>query len=96
MPSTTQFLTYCIEQLSPLTVTSRKMMGEYLLYTDGVLWGGVYDDRLLLKCTPANVDKGLPSSIPYKGAKPMYLLDVDNRELVVQCVTSALRDLAKK
>lgn len=28
------------------------MMGEYLPYSEGVLFGGVYDDRLLLKDTP--------------------------------------------
>lgn len=27
-------------------------MGEYLLYSEGTLFGGVYDDRLLIKETP--------------------------------------------
>ena len=35
-----------------LAIAHRKMMGEYLPYSEGVLFGGVYDDRLLLKDTP--------------------------------------------
>ena len=95
MASTQEYLQYCVDQLSPLEVTARKMMGEYLLYTEGILWGGVYDDRLLLKITPSNADKGLAHEIPYAGAKPMYLLDASDRELLVQCVTSCLCDLSK-
>ena len=30
-------------------ITYRKMMNEYLLYKEGRLFGGIYDDRLLLK-----------------------------------------------
>ena len=46
------------------------MMGEYLLYLDGRLVGGIYDDRLLLKPTPGALQMGLPADIPYEGAKP--------------------------
>ena len=34
-------------------VTSRAMMGEYLLYYQGKLVGGLYDNRLLVKPVPA-------------------------------------------
>ena len=34
-------------------VTTRKMMGEYILYVDGKVFGGIYDDRLLVKSVPA-------------------------------------------
>ena len=30
-------------------ITSKKMMGEYILYTDGCIFGGLYDNRLLIK-----------------------------------------------
>jgi len=30
------------------------MMGEFLLYKDGILIGGIYDDRLLIKITKNN------------------------------------------
>ena len=50
-------------------ITSRKMMGEYLLYMEGKLFGGIYDDRLLIKLTKASMAllKGYPSAFPYEG-----------------------------
>jgi TfoX/Sxy family transcriptional regulator of competence genes len=56
-------------------VTSRKMMGEYLLYKDGILFGGIYDDRLLLKITKASAVrlKGCPPAFPYEGGGEMIL-----------------------
>ena len=59
------------------------MMGEYLLYKDGILFGGIYDDRLLIK--PTEKAKALlPNAeyaIPYDGAKPIIFCDfVDDSE----------------
>ncbi len=56
-------------------ITSRKMMGEYLLYRDGVLFGGIYDERLLLKITKssATVLADYPSDFPYDGGGEMIL-----------------------
>ena len=39
-------------QLSELDgISTRAMMGEYVLYCQGKVVGGIYDDRLLLKPT---------------------------------------------
>ena len=56
-------------------VTHRKMMGEYLLYRDGKLFGGIYDDRLLIKITKvsATLLKDCPSAFPYDGGGEMIL-----------------------
>ena len=56
-------------------ISSRKMMGEYLLYNDGKLFGGIYDDRLLLKITKASAKmlKDCPSAFPYDGGGEMIL-----------------------
>ncbi|MFW2630387.1 transcriptional regulator, partial [Staphylococcus aureus] len=32
-------------------VKTRKMMGEYIIYYDSVVIGGLYDNRLLVKAT---------------------------------------------
>lgn len=54
MASSTEYLEYVLDLLQDApAITHKKMMGEYLLYSAGVLFGGVYDDRLLLKDTPA-------------------------------------------
>ena len=54
MTSTKGYLEFILEQLSGLEdIEYRPMMGEYLLYCRGKLFGGIYDDRLLLKPVPA-------------------------------------------
>ena len=85
MASTKSYLDYVLEQLSGLDgVSCRAMMGEYVLYYRGKPVGGVYDDRLLLKLTPSAREllPDAPEELPYPGAKPMLLVDVDNRELL--------------
>ena len=74
MPSSQKFRDHVVEQFKgELRVTTRKMMGEYILYADGKIFGGIYDDRLLVK--PVAAAKAmLPDSklqLPYDGAKPM-------------------------
>ena len=59
------------------------MMGEYLLYARGTLFGGVYDDRFLLKETPASSAALTAQCSPYPGAKPMRLVDVEDRDALV-------------
>jgi len=50
MASTIEYRDYVLEQLSILdNISYKPMMGEYLLYYRGVLFGGIYDDRLLIK-----------------------------------------------
>lgn len=54
MASSKEYLDFVLEQLSDLDgITFRPMMGEYLLYVDGRLAGGVYDNRLLVKPVPS-------------------------------------------
>lgn len=50
MPSTKEYLSFILEQLSDLDeITHKAMMGEYILYYRGRIFGGVYDDRFLVK-----------------------------------------------
>ena len=50
MVSSQKYLDYVLEQLNGLEeITYRKMMGEYILYYQGKIVGGIYDDRLLVK-----------------------------------------------
>ena len=88
MASTKEYRDYILEQLADLPgVTCRPMMGEFLLYLDGVLFGGIYDDRLLVKIVPENAEYNMPESIPYDGAKPMYLVEeVDDKEKLKEII----------
>ena len=83
MPSSKDYLDFILEQLSDLEdVSWRAMMGEYLLYHRGKIFGGIYDDRFLVKPT-RSARAMMPDAameIPYSGAKEMLLVDnVENR-----------------
>ena len=95
MASTKEYKDYILEQLSLLDDISYKpMMGEFLLYYKGVLFGGIYDDRFLVKKTENNKKYNMEESIPYDGAKTMFLVDdVDNRELLKDIVIDTYNDL---
>lgn len=106
MASSKEYLDYVLEQLSELDeITARPMMGEYVLYCQGKVVGGVYDDRLLLKPAAAALgllrEAGLEimMELPYSGAKQMLLADVDRRDLLcrmVQAIADGLPAPKKK
>ena len=86
MASSKEYLEYILDQLSELEdISSRPMMGEYILYYKGKVIGGIYDDRFLVK--PVKSAKKLmpdaQSELPYEGAKEMLLVDdVENKEFL--------------
>ena len=92
MATTKDYRDFILEQID-LDVTCRPMMGEYLLYYDGVLFGGIYDDRLLVKKVSGNFKYGMEEVIPYKGAKAMYLVDIDNCDLLKEIVIDTCKCL---
>lgn len=99
MASSEEYLEYVLDLLQGVpSVTYRKMMGEYLLYSEGVLFGGIYDDRLLLKDVPAARNALSQEQIPYEGAKPLLLVDVENRSQIAEVITAMIPQLpvAKK
>ena len=95
MATTKDYRDYILEQLDLLdNITCKSMMGEYLLYYKGVLFGGIYDNRLLVKIVDSNKKFNLKEVIPYEGAKPMYIIDdVDNKELLIEIVLATYEDL---
>ena len=97
MATTKDYRDFILEQLKLLdNITCKSMMGEYLLYYNGVLFGGIYDDRLLVKIVDNNKKYNMQESIPYDGAKPMYLVDdVDNQEILRDIILDTYKDLKK-
>lgn len=98
MATKIEFRDYVVEQLNVCgAVRCRPMMGEYLLYCDDVLFGGLYDNRLLIKITAGNQKFNLPESIPYKGAKPMYMIEaVEDRDRLKEIIQTTCADLRHK
>ena len=98
MTSTKEYRDFVLEQLSLLdNITYKPMMGEYLLYYNKILFGGIYDDRLLVKKTDNNEKYNMQESIPYEGAKSMYLIDnIDNEEQLKDIVLDTCKGLGNK
>ena len=95
MATTKDYRDFILEQLNLLdNITCKSMMGEYLLYYNGVLFGGIYDDRLLVKIVDSNKKYNMQESIPYENAKPMYIVDdVDNQEVLRNIVLDTCKGL---
>ena len=94
MASSLDYLNYVLDLLREVSnITYKKMMGEYMLYKDGVLFGGIYDDRFLVKKTKSLEDSELKEEIPYPGAKPMLLVDSEDSDEIAELVISICKDL---
>ena len=97
MASKKEYLDFVLEQLSELNdISFRAMMGEYILYYQGKIIGGIYDDRFLVK--PTNSAKSLmPDArleLPYEGAKEMLLVEnLDNREFLNELLNAMIDEL---
>ena len=70
-----------------------------ILYFRGKVFGGIYDDRLLVKSVPSAVKMmpDAPMELPYEGAKEMLLVeDVDDREFLCSLIESMWEELPEK
>ncbi len=99
MPSSKSYLDFILEQFSDLSaeITFRPMMGEYILYYKGKIFGGIYDDRFLVKPVKSAfaMMPNAAEEIPYEGAKPMLLVDnVDDKEFLCELVKAMYGELA--
>ena len=95
MPSSKQFKDFILEQLRELNnIICKPMMGEFLLYYNGILFGGIYDNRFLIKKTFSNKDYSLAEEIPYENAKPMYMIEnLDDAEYLKKLIITTCEDL---
>ena len=98
MASSKRYLEYVLDLLSELDdISYRAMMGEYVLYYRGRVFGGIYDDRFLIKPTES-ARRILPDAdveIPYDGAKGMLLVESEDRELIGNMVEAMCDELPK-
>ena len=96
MSSTNQYLEFVLDLLGELdNVAHRKMMGEYVLYYRGKVFGGIYDDRFLLKVTPASerLLPDAPHAIPHEGGKEMLLVEIEDRDALCDVVSAMWEEL---
>ena len=95
MSSTKEYKDYVIDQLRDLgNLSYRPMMGEFLLYKDGILFGVIYDARLLIKITKKNKQYNMDENTPYPGAKVMYLVkEIDDSAKLKEIIELTCNDL---
>ncbi len=97
MASSREYLDFVLEQLSELDdVSHRAMMGEYIIYYQGKVIGGIYDDRFLVKQTKSAKEL-MPDAaleLPYEGAKEMLLVDnLDDKEFLAALFNAMVNEL---
>lgn len=97
MASSKEYLQYVLDQINlPDAVTYRSMMGEYILYYQGKIFGGIYDDRLLFKPVQAakNYMPYAPMELPYDGAKAMLLVqNIDDGDFLRETIRAMAPEL---
>lgn len=98
MATTKEYRDYVVEQLNILKpITCRPMMGEYLLYYDQILFGGIYNNRLLIKRVDTNQEYHMKEEIPYEHAKPMYWVeDLEDVEKLKEIIIHTCASLPRK
>lgn len=96
MATNKEYLLYVLELLKEVKgITYKKMMGEYILYKDGIIFGGIYDNRFLIKKSKSLLSYNLKEAIPYPSAKPMYIVDSEDPEEINDLIRVVISDLKK-
>lgn len=97
MASAKDYLEFVLGQLSELSdITSRQMMGEFMIYYRGKYFGGIFDNRFLVKNTSSarELMPSAPLEQPYEGAKEMILVeDIDDRDFLRELVEKMYDEL---
>ena len=97
MASSKDYLDYVLDLLRDVNnITYKSMMGEFLLYSDGILFGGIYDNRFLVKDTKSISHMDMLKEKPYDGAKEMFLVDSEDSLVVKEIVLKVVNDLNKQ
>lgn len=97
MASSKEYVAFILESCDGLS--ARAMMGEYLLYYNGKLVGGVYDNRLLVKPVPS-AKALMPNAeyqFPYEGAKEMLLVeDIEDGDFMRKLFEAVYEELPER
>jgi hypothetical protein len=91
MATNKDFIGFAAEQVQSAGIISdKKMFGEYMLYCNGKPIFLACDNTVYVKQLPEvlaifeQFDITPDSGTPYKGAKPHYILDIENQDLSVE------------
>ena len=97
MASNSDFVQYIIDQCSGAgEIAVKKMMGDYCIYCDGVLFGLICDNNLYIKQTDAGeaVLDEIDLRPPYPSARDhFYISNVDDRDYLEDIIRATLPEL---
>ena len=93
MATSTDFIQFAADQVATAgDISYKKMFGEYMIYLDGRAVLLVCDDTVYVKQIPAAADvfarHGVTPDVgtPYQGAKPHWVLDIEDGALSIDMV----------
>lgn len=95
MASSKDYKDYILEQLNLLEdITYKAMFGEFMLYYKGIYFGGIFDNRFMVKNVSTNKKYGLTLDLPYPNAKEMYLVEnIEDKDFLKALVLDTVRGL---
>lgn len=101
MATDLSFIEYVCEQLQGVgDIRYRKMFGEYMVYVNDKPVITVCDNAVFIKQLDCIAEQMRDAKVgaPYKGAKPHYILDIDNTDFVREIIrqVEAVTPLPKK
>lgn len=86
-----------LNKINSSKIKTRSMMGEYLVYYDGKVIGGLQDNRLLVKASNSSLEKleGYELVSPFRNAKEMIFIpnisDIEDIETLFSDIKNDLR-----
>lgn len=98
MATDQKFVDFIVEQIQKSgTITTKKMFGEYCIYSDEKLFGVICDNKLLIKPTKSGREFiGNPIELsPYEGAKPSFVIEdkIEDSEWLSKLVRVTVKEL---
>lgn len=99
MSCNSDFVQYIVDQCSGVgEIAVKKMMGDYCIYCDGILFGLICDNNLYIKVTESG--KALLKEIifrpPYEGASDyFYITDIDKSNYLRNLIKATISELTK-
>ncbi|TFH34683.1 MAG: TfoX family protein [Bacteroidia bacterium] len=98
MATDKSFMEFIVDQINSAgLVTYRMMFGEYVVYSDGKVFGLVCDNKLFIKPTEGGraFIGNVTEAPPYPGAKNSFLIEekLDDRQWLSELVRITAREL---